>query len=80
MADMLVFGVLTASGLYVILLKSGQMRRLIRYEVLIDVVFTAALVIIFGSQTYSGIMTGIIAGLTLSGLLTLTKQIYRIFN
>ena len=67
-------GVLTAIGFWIILMKLN-IRKVLRFEVLIDTVFTLGLVAFF-IGTFSGIMTGVIAGITLSVLLAVSKKLF----
>lgn len=74
----LIAGFLTALALYILLLKIG-IERFVKHHVITDLavscLFTALM-----SGTVLGLMTSIIAGLSFSGMLFVTKKYYDIKN
>ena len=74
MMTLLITGMLTALGVWIILLKLG-IRKVLNFEVPIDVTFTIGLVM-YMAGTFSGIMTGVVAGIALSLLLALSKKMW----
>lgn len=74
MTTLIITGILTALGFWIILLKLN-IRKVLNFEIGIDVMFTVGMVM-FLAGTFSGIMTGVIAGITLSILLYLSKKIW----
>ena len=69
---MLSAGLLTAMGIIFLLYKVG-FKRVLGYDVLIDIVATIGLMYIFAG-TYSGMMAGIVGGLFVSVVLLVAKK------
>lgn len=70
----LLLGIATAIGAWIIMLKLG-IRKVLNFEVPIDVAFTLGLVA-YLSGTISGAMIGVVAGIALSILLALSKKLF----
>ena len=69
---MLSAGLLTALGIIFLLYKVG-FKRVLAYDVIVDVVATIGLMYVFAG-TYSGMMAAIIGGLFISVVLIIAKQ------
>ena len=69
---MLSAGLLTALGIIFLLYKVG-FKRVLGYDVIVDIVATIGLMYIFAG-TYSGMMAAIIGGLFISVVLIIAKQ------
>ena len=69
---MLIAGLLTAVGMLFLLYKVG-FKRVLAYDVIVDVVATIGLMYVFAG-TYSGMMAAIIGGLFISVVLIIAKQ------
>lgn len=79
MLDFLIAGVLTAAGFLVVITKIWGITKVLYWEPLIDFGFTLMLpLLMMGS--YSGMMTAIFAGLTLSLFLKTYRYYYRLPN
>ena len=75
---MIFSGILTAVGVVVVAAKFSRrfLKRLLGFEALVDGVVTVGLAMIFATTgTYSGIMTGVVTGLCISGVLWVTGKI-----
>jgi hypothetical protein len=69
---MLSAGLLTALGIIFLLYKVG-FKRVLGYDVIVDIVATIGLMYIFAG-TYSGMMAAIIGGLFISVVLIIAKR------
>jgi len=69
---MLSAGLLTALGIVFLLYKVG-FKRVLAYDVIVDIVATIGLMYVF-SGTYSGMMAAIIGGLFISVVLIIAKR------
>ena len=69
---MIFTGLLSAAGLLFLIFKFG-VRRIITYDIPIDIAVTALLMYLFAG-TYSGMMAAIIGGLFISVVLIIAKQ------
>ena len=69
---MLVAGLLTAVGMLFLLYKVG-LKRVLAYDVIVDIVATLGLMTIFAG-TYAGMMAAIVGGLFISVVLIIAKQ------
>ena len=69
---MLSAGLLTALGIVFLLYKVG-FKRVLGYDVIVDIVATIGLMYVF-SGTYSGMMAAIIGGLFISVILIIAKK------
>ena len=67
-------GLISAIGLFFILCRFN-LRRICGYATLVDVVATAAFVLMF-MGTYAGMMTGIFAGVLVSLTLNVIRTLY----
>lgn len=65
-------GALTAAGVYIVALKSGQMDRVMAYEIPADIAVSAGLAALFAG-TYSGLMAALVGGILFSILLMVTR-------
>jgi len=73
---MIFAGLLSALGLLVLIFKFG-IRRIIAYDIPIDIVSTGLLMYLFAG-TYSGMIAAMVGGLIISiTLFTVKKSIYR---
>lgn len=72
----LLLGIATAIGAWIIMFKLG-IRKVLNFEVPIDVAFTLGLVA-YLSGTISGAMIGVVAGIALSILLAMSKKLFGI--
>lgn len=71
---LLLAGIITAIGVWIVLLKLN-IRKVLNFEVPIDIVFTIGITMYFAG-TFSGLMTGVVAGVVLSILLAVSKAIW----
>lgn len=69
---MLSAGLLTALGIIFLLYKVG-FKKVLGYDILVDIVATLGLMYIFAG-TYSGMMAAIVGGLFISVVLIIAKQ------
>jgi len=69
---MLLAGLLTALGMLFLLYKVG-FKRVLAYDVVVDIVATLGLMSIFAG-TYSGMMAAIVGGLFISVILIVAKR------
>tara|TARA_B100000795_G_scaffold143989_1_gene107818 strand:+ start:310 stop:615 length:306 start_codon:yes stop_codon:yes gene_type:complete len=69
---MLVAGLLTAVGMLFLLYKVG-LKRVLAYDVIVDIVATIGLMYIFAG-TYAGMMAAIVGGLFISIALIIAKK------
>jgi len=69
---MIIAGVLSALGLLVLIFKFG-MRRIITYDIPIDITVTALLIYLFAG-TYSGMIAAMVGGLIVSVTLFVMKR------
>ncbi len=69
---MLSAGLLTALGILFLLYKVG-FKRVLAYDVIVDIVATLGLMTIFAG-TYAGMMAAIVGGLFISVVLIIAKQ------
>lgn len=69
---MILAGTLTALAVLILLFKIG-IRRVIKYDILIDILATAFLLVQFG-DTFAGMMAAIIGGLLISIVLWTAKK------
>ena len=73
---MLSAGLLTAVGMLFLLYKVG-FKRVLAYDVIVDVVATIGLMYVFAG-TYSGMMAAIVGGLFISIVLIIAKKVYEL--
>lgn len=76
---MILGGILTAIGLMIIVIKINLnlTKLLLGYDWLVDIIMTIGIIILFATTgTISGLMIGIIAGLTISLSLVAGKKFY----
>ena len=66
---------ITVSALLVILLKAFELRKLLGFEVWLDIAFTVIIPLIFAKSTF-GILVGVTTGLMLSLILRGLRRIY----
>ena len=76
---MILIPALSALGFLIIIIKAIGIKKVIEYEIHIDVLFTIGF-LIFSGGTYSGIKTAVIAGVILSLTLAIIKLIYKPFT
>lgn len=76
---MTMMALLTVAGLFFLFLKFGTtfLKRLIGMDSWADIFITIGLVFMFGiTATFSGMMTGIIAGVVISIALLVAKRVF----
>jgi hypothetical protein len=76
---MILGGILTAIGLMIIVIKIdlNLTKLLLGYDWIVDIIMTIGIIILFATTgTISGLMIGVIAGLTISLSLTAGKRLY----
>ena len=61
MITIFVFGFIAAAGMLLLLFKLGKLRRVLHYDVAIDVLLTIALCILMAG-TFTGVMIALVAG------------------
>jgi len=72
---LIILGILCALSMMFMIFKIG-LRRVVGYQVIADFIITGFLIVVF-SGTYSGMVVGLIGGLTVSVILyILSKTIY----
>mgnify|MGYP000207921243 CR=1 len=71
---MLSAGLLTALGILFLLYKVG-FKRVLAYDVIVDIVATLGLMTIFAG-TYAGMMAAIVGGLFISVVLIIAKKLF----
>jgi hypothetical protein len=75
MAEIFIMAIAAAAGALFLILKFGSMRKVLAFDVPIDIAFTGLLMWSMAG-TYTGIMTAIMAGAILSAVLFALKKTY----
>jgi hypothetical protein len=74
MTEILILAVIAASGILFMVFKCGQIRRVLAFDVLIDITATFLLCLAMAG-TFTGIMIGLVAGTIISITLFVMKKI-----
>lgn len=75
MTDIFILSAAAAAGLVFLVLKFGDIRKVLLFDIPIDIACTGALMLMM-SGTYTGIMIAIIAGGLISVVLWVLKQAF----
>lgn len=73
MLELMLYGIISALSVFIILMKL-PIRRILGYDVIVDIVFTVMLAWIL-SGSFAGMMAALIGGLLLSITLVITKKL-----
>ena len=73
MGTILVLATISAAGMLFLIFKFGKVRRVLAFDILIDIVVTLALCMLLAG-TFVGVMSALVAGTMVSATLWLMKQ------
>ena len=73
---MILIALLSAVGFVIILLKGIGVKKIIQYEIQLDVLFTVGFFML-SNGTYTGIAMAVVAGVTFSLILLIIRLIFK---